>query len=183
MYLCEPGRAGLEAKLKGVETTETPSSSAPATIRLAVLADAAAMTRLHVRAIRRTASERYSPRQVEVWSGRIRADTHHPVIADRAAWVAEVDGVVVGFVSLTRETSTLNLLYVDPEYGRRGIGLALALHAVDQAKREGMSELKVSASHLSLPVFLRAGFVMTECLCKSMGGLEFECFAMVHHLD
>lgn len=44
---------------------------------------------------------------------------------DEEIWVAEEDGVLIGFVSTFREDNFIHNLYVDPKQPPRGIGSAL----------------------------------------------------------
>lgn len=57
-------------------------------------------------------------------------------------WVAEVDGVVVGFVAYkfhsTDRTGEVDLLAVHPEYQNRGIGTELNRFALEKMKESGM---------------------------------------------
>ncbi|MDH4176082.1 MAG: GNAT family N-acetyltransferase [Thermoleophilia bacterium] len=76
----------------------------------------------------------------------LRAVRHHP---DAAVFVAEVDGVVVGRLSLARDThgashhvADLGLM-VAASYRRRGIGWALLERAVEWALAAGVRKLEL----------------------------------------
>lgn len=53
--------------------------------------------------------------------------------ADNRVWVAELDGAVAGFVAVHIDTGAgigeIDMVAVDPDYQRRGIGLLLTQHA------------------------------------------------------
>jgi GNAT superfamily N-acetyltransferase len=61
-------------------------------------------------------------------------------------WVAEVDGMVVGFVAYELyedKTGEVQLLAVHPEYQNRGIGTELNVFALKKMKDNGMKMAKV----------------------------------------
>jgi GNAT superfamily N-acetyltransferase len=61
-------------------------------------------------------------------------------------WVAEVEGVVVGFVAYELyedQTGEVQLLAVHPEYQNRGIGTELNIFALQKMKEAGMKMAKV----------------------------------------
>lgn len=74
--------------------------------------------------------------QVEVWRERMS-------LAATRVFVAELDGVVVGFVSLQEnyEGTELNAIHLLPEVVGTGVGSALMEAAVKQARVEGRDSL------------------------------------------
>jgi GNAT superfamily N-acetyltransferase len=61
-------------------------------------------------------------------------------------WVAEVDGMVVGFVAYELyedKTGEVQLLAVHPEYQNRGVGTELNIFALQKMKEAGMKMAKV----------------------------------------
>ena len=75
----------------------------------------------------------------------------HPCGRDHLAWVAKVDGEVVGFVMVTRnrldtaprtiEVGVLSPLAVAPTHQHAGIGSALVTQAVEGARAAGLPAL------------------------------------------
>ena len=65
-----------------------------------------------------------------------------------AVWVAEEDGVVVGFIAYTlkleQRAGEVQLLAVHPDRQNRGIGTALNTFALDRMKESGMTLAEVS---------------------------------------
>ena len=63
-------------------------------------------------------------------------------LAEQRVWVAEEDGAPVGFVSVAlHEKDRMGEVYmlaVDPDYQRRGVGMALTEHAVEWMREAGM---------------------------------------------
>lgn len=64
------------------------------------------------------------------------------VLGEQRVWVAEEDGAAVGFVSVTlHEKDRMGEVYmlaVDPDYQRRGFGVALTEHAAGWMREAGM---------------------------------------------
>lgn len=58
-------------------------------------------------------------------------------------WVAEVDGVVAGFVSVRCDRESLmgeiDMIAVDPDHQRRGLGSLLTTFALDRMRDNGMT--------------------------------------------
>lgn len=66
-------------------------------------------------------------------------------VHDEEVWVAEVDGAVVGFVSIYRPESFVHNLFVDPQWQHRGIGGMLLEQALRRMNRP--ARLKCVASN------------------------------------
>lgn len=74
---------------------------------------------------------------------------------------AAINGQLTGFVQL-HPLHTINMLYVDPDWSRRGIGTNLVRAAEQIARHCGARSLTTRASHASRPVFQRIGFEENE---------------------
>lgn len=84
-------------------------------------------------------------------------------------WVAEVDGVVAGFVAAHLDHQVgigeISMLAVDPDYQRRGFGSALTSAALDWIKNSGMGVAMVETGgdpghSAARHTYQRAGFVL-----------------------
>ncbi|WP_344216726.1 GNAT family N-acetyltransferase [Kribbella sancticallisti] len=112
----------------------------------------------YFRAVRDTASKDYSPEQVAAWA---------PESVDLAEWnerrlaahtfVATINRRVVGFSDVT-DNGLLDMLFVPPEAGGRGVARALVGAVVGKARELGLSEIHTHASRTALPAFRRFGF-------------------------
>lgn len=123
-------------------------------------ADAAATRGAFVEAIRRTAAAHYMSEQLAAWAGG--ADDLVAWNTSRsAAWtvVAVVDGRVVGFSDLTAD-GVLDMLYVHPDAGGRGVARALIETVLDEAREHGASRATRPSPHLPHPPFARLGFTL-----------------------
>lgn len=83
--------------------------------------------------------------------------------------VAELDGAVAGFVAYTEEE--LAWLYVDQAMGRRGVGRALARHALERAGRP-MSVEVLQGNEPALALYRSLGFRDVETVTGHMPGNE-----------
>ncbi|WBB74258.1 GNAT family N-acetyltransferase [Micromonospora sp. WMMD1128] len=86
-----------------------------------------------------------------------------------AAWVAEADGQVVGWVSAYRNTQTstpgvgeIATLHVHPDHRRRGLGTALFDHAFGHVRALGSTQVRAHTRAESLPFARRHGFEPTR---------------------
>lgn len=131
--------------------------------------DASATRSIFQRAVRITAAAHYSAEQRAAWAPDPSDEEPAAAAAswaDRRAtantWVAEFDGVVVGFTDLDRASGYVDMLFVDPDAGRRGIGSALLERNIDEARDLGLTELTVQVSLTARAVFERHGFVVVS---------------------
>ncbi|OLT54638.1 hypothetical protein BJF88_07965 [Cellulosimicrobium sp. CUA-896] len=123
--------------------------------------DAAATYVVARTAIARTAATAYDPDQIAAWLG--------PARLDLTGWderrhgadtlVAELDGIVVGFSDL-RPDGLVDMLFVDPRAGGRGVARALLTAVQADARARGIVELRTLASRSARPVFERLGFTV-----------------------
>jgi ribosomal protein S18 acetylase RimI-like enzyme len=84
-------------------------------------------------------------------------------LAEGRTYVAEEDGVVVGFASWAETDGTTELedLFVDPGCMRRGIASALVNRIADFLRARGVERLEVTANPHALGFYRAAGF--TAC--------------------
>jgi putative acetyltransferase len=152
-------------------------------VRAYTSADARATSVIFLRAVRETAPAHYSPAQVEDW-----AATH----GDHASWAAAraavhtllgiVDGRVAGFTDLD-DDGHIDMLFVDPDLGRRGVASTLLAAAAALAAQRGLRVLTAFASLTSRPVFERQGFVVVGERSFGEGDRAARTYAMRRVLD
>jgi GNAT superfamily N-acetyltransferase len=75
--------------------------------------------------------------------------------------VATLDERVVGFSTVVElgNVDDLEDLFVDPDWMRHGVGLALMRDVVDRARARGARYVEVTANEHALAFYARAGFV------------------------
>ena len=134
------------------------------------------------RAIRITASTDYTSEQIDAWvsTGLDSSDASAWWAAARAAAVTIVaveDERVVGFSDLV-DGSLLDMLFVDPDVSRRGVGAALVTRIVRLARESGAGTLETYASLTARPLFERFGFVVVERCTPVVRGVVMTNFKM-----
>lgn len=109
-------------------------------------------------------------RDYEALVARILADFHESFDPARdAAWIAEMDGTMVGSIFLVHgdapEIAKLRLLYVEPDARGVGIGARLVHACIDRARAIGYKRLDLwtnSVLSAARSIYQRAGFVLVE---------------------
>jgi len=123
--------------------------------------DAGATLAIFLRAVRETARAHYSAEQVAAWAADA-GDLYSWAAARAAAHtqLAVIDGRVAGFTDLD-DDGYIDMLFVDPDFGRQGIASALLASMIALARQRGLPAVTTFASLTSRPVFERHGFVIT----------------------
>ena len=110
-------------------------------------------------AVTETASADYEPEQIEAWLSARPADSYQWNARRAAAhtWVATADDRVVGFVDFL-DDGLLDMLFVHPDFGGRGVAKLLVSTVKREAVLSGLSALRTRASRTARPAFERFGF-------------------------
>jgi putative acetyltransferase len=143
--------------------------------------DCGATRAVFERAVRLTAAGDYSDEQVEAWApsdfnASDLADWGVERAAARTVVAAEGDELL-GFSDLV-DGRVLDMLYVDPSAGRRGIATALLTEIVSLARYAGVPEIETYASLTARPLFERHGFEVIEEREPSVRGVVMTNFRM-----
>jgi GNAT superfamily N-acetyltransferase/RimJ/RimL family protein N-acetyltransferase len=147
------------------------------TIRRYEPGDAQPTQSVFERAIRITASADYPPAQIDAWSSGTDPSTWAARRAMAETWVAEEDQSIVGFTDLGGG-GHIDMLFVDPEAGRRGVASALLAHLIALALARGVTTLTVDASKTARPFFERHGFSVDAVQQVERAGVTLTNFRM-----
>jgi putative acetyltransferase len=122
-------------------------------------ADGRACAAIFRAAIEEIASEDYSQAQCEAWAAAADDEAAFAkALADMLTLVATEDGETIGFASL-KGADHIEMVYVDPEFARQGVGAAL-LDAMERiARGRGATKLTADVSDTARPLFDRRQFV------------------------
>jgi len=136
----------------------TPGNSQTIAIRPYVAADVSALTSLFRSSVREIASRDYTASQIQAWApDHIDERRFGQRCASRPTWVAEVNGRIAGFSDLESD-GHVDMLYVHPDFQRRGVARALLRHVEEAALVAALPRLYAEASITARPVFEAVGF-------------------------
>ncbi|TDV46106.1 GNAT family N-acetyltransferase [Actinophytocola oryzae] len=84
-------------------------------------------------------------------------------VAERRVTVAERDGTILGFYALEGEppAGVLDLMFVDPDHLREGIGRELWDHAVVTARTVGLRRFTIDSDPFAEKFYLAMGAIRT----------------------
>jgi putative acetyltransferase len=121
-------------------------------------ADAARCKTIFAAAIAEIAIEDYSEEQCEAWIAAAddqKAFAKH--LTDALTLVATLDGESAGFATL-KGADLIDMIYVDPEFARRGVGTTLLEALGKLAAARGAAQLTADVSDTAKPLFERQGY-------------------------
>ena len=112
--------------------------------------------------IEELAADDYDEQQREAWASR--ADDKQAFgarLAEALTLLAVIDGAVAGFASL-KGADLIDMLFVDPEFARQGVGRTLVDALTKLAETRGAKRLTAEASDVAKPLFERLGFAAQQ---------------------
>lgn len=144
--------------------------------------DAASTLGVYRRAIQQTAAGAYTSEQRQAWLSSTPAlPEWNRRLATARTSVATLDGAISGFLSLLDapdSTAHIDMLFVEPGAGRKGVGTALLHAALTQATYENVQRLTVDASYTLRPLLERNEFVVDAEQTVVRSGVALTNFRM-----
>jgi GNAT superfamily N-acetyltransferase len=131
-----------------------------AEIRCALPPDAEEISRVIVRALRETNGRDYPAHVITAIAENFSPQRVREKLASRRAYVAVVDGTVVGTGSL--DGRVIRSVYVEPTYQGKGIGTQLMYVLEGLAREQGESNLSVPSSITAEGFYRKLGFVFVR---------------------
>jgi putative acetyltransferase len=104
------------------------------------------------------AADDYDDDQREAWASR--ADDEQVFgarLGGALTLLAMIDGAAAGFATL-KGADEIDMLFVEPEFARRGVGRTLVDALTRLAQARGAKRLTTEASDVAKPLFERQGF-------------------------
>ena len=152
------------------------------TIRLATIDDTPEIANLLKSSVNSLCVDDYSVEQIETLVNYFNADFYREGIADnhRIIYVAEIDGEMVGFGSISEDARAICDLFVLPDYTRQGIA-SMLLNKLEQiALQKGTSKLWAMASLPAQPFYADHGFKYEKdsALIDAETEIKFPCVDM-----
>jgi putative acetyltransferase len=128
------------------------------TIRSYEASHAATLTSLFRASVRGIASRDYTTAQIRAWAPDVIDEVKFGQRCEgKSTWIAEVESRIAGFSDLELD-GHIDMLYVHPDFQRRGIARALLEHIEKLARGVGQRRLYTEASITARPVFEAMGF-------------------------
>ena len=142
-------------------------------------ADAAETLAVFVAAITVTASADYSPEQIRAWARADERDVSvwHQAMTARNSIVAVVGGEIAGFSDVDAN-GYIDMMFVSPQYARRGVASALLTHNEDVARTSATERLTANVSLTARPFFEAHGFSVEAEQYPVMKGVQLTNYRM-----
>lgn len=135
--------------------------------------DFSTLCQIFLRAVRETASQHYSPAQIDAWAQVDDARWRQKMATSRVL-VAEKEGEVVGFI--TAVDRYIDLLFVTPTHSRQGVASALLAELFALIPT---GTLTVEASITARGCFERLGFSVLRRQQVELRGENFTNYLMI----
>jgi putative acetyltransferase len=152
------------------------------TVRPYRAGDEKALLSLFRASVHSLASEDYSTAQLRAWApDQMDEVAFAHRCASKTTFVAEVNGAIAGFSDFESD-GHIDMLYVHPEFQRRGVARALLRHIESAAQGQGIRRLYTEASLTAQAAFLGAGFKLIVPQTVQVRGTELTNFRMEKRL-
>jgi N-acetylglutamate synthase-like GNAT family acetyltransferase len=153
-------------------------------IRRARQEDCHSIVRVHSAAVNGIRTTMYTPEELQSWAIPKKPESYEESIRSKEFFVADDDGVIMGFAVLNPETSEVEAVYVNPEAGRRGVGLALLSKLDERARARSLTLLHLYSSLNAVPFYKRAGYEAQEqSKYRLSTGVEIACVPMTKTIE
>lgn len=161
----------------------SPNNSRPIAIRPYVASDASTLTSLFRSSVREIASSDYTASQIREWAPDLIDEVRFgQKCLSRPTWVAEVGGHIAGFSDLEPD-GHVDMLYVHPEFQRRGVARALLKYIEETARAAALRRLYTEASIAARPAFEALGFRTIEPQTVTIRGAFMTNYKMEKWLE
>jgi putative acetyltransferase len=157
-------------------------------VRPAVPTDAEAIIRVHHAAVRKTAAAYYPREVIDAWGAKLTDENHEKVRRETTdpgmiVLVAEVGSAVAGFCMVVQTMKSCEV-YVDPEFGRQGVGTAILKRLEDAAAKLGVRRLNMASSVKAEAFYTRQRYdVLERTVHRLSAGQEMACVRMTKSLS
>ena len=130
--------------------------SVPIRIRAARQVDTSDLAAIRRNAILVLATPEMGEQRAREWADSSAYERVRRAIDEHVIWVAEHEGVAVGWVEIYQ--ARIEGMYVCPDHARGGVGSALLRHAEDRIRSAGHAVVALDASSNAENFYLRRGY-------------------------
>lgn len=147
------------------------------------MTDAASVVDVFRSSVRGVPAHDYNQSQVRAWAPDIiDEESFGQRCESKATWVAKVEDRIAGFSDLEPD-GHVDMLYVHPDFQRRGIARALLQHVEAAARALDLRRLYTEASITARPTFEAAGFRVIVPQTVTVRGESMTNYRMEKRLD
>ena len=147
-------------------------------IREYQVADAPKLWALFFNTVRKVNINHYSQAQVEAWApSDFSLEVWQNKMEKIRPFVAELDGVVVGYTDL-QDSGLIDHFFCHHEYQGRGVGRQLMSHILDLANQRGLEKVISEVSITARPFYEHFGFCVVNEQTITVRGQTMNNFVM-----
>jgi putative acetyltransferase len=155
----------------------------PIVIRNYQTTDAASVVDIFRASVRSVPAQDYNQSQVQAWAPDvIDEDRFGQRCESKSTWVAVMEDRIAGFSDLESD-GHVDMLYVHPDFQRRGIARALLQHIEESARALDLRRLYTEASITARPAFEAVGFRVILPQTVTVRGESMTNYRMEKRLD
>ena len=155
-------------------------------IRRAKPEDAFGIHEAHMRSIREVCSKDHSLEEISGWGNRpYREDQRLNAIKNQFVWVVDNSGKIEGYGHLALNSENGRVrghvmgLYLVPEAGGKGFGVAIAREMIAEAKRQNAYEINLESTLTAHSFYKKMGFADSgEQATIELGGSKIRYIPM-----
>ena len=152
-------------------------------IRTYQAADAQSVVNLFRASVRGIAARDYNRSQLRAWAPDvIDEEKFGQRCESKSTWVAKMEDRIVGFSDL-EPNGHVDMLYVHPDFQRRGVARALLQHVEKAARAMDLCRLHTEASITARPAFEAVGFRVIVPQTVTVRGESMTNYRMEKRLD
>jgi len=144
------------------------------------VSDLVALFRASVRSLGR---RDYTHAQVQAWApDLIDESSFARRCLTKSTWIAEYEHRIAGFSDIESD-GHIDMLYVHPDFHRRGVARALLAHIHEIAQTRGMERLYTEASITARPAFEAVGFQVVTAQTVTVRGESMTNYRMEKQIN
>ena len=155
-------------------------------VRRARPEDALGIHETHMRSIREVCSKDHSPDEIRAWGHRPYRETQRlDAIKNQFVWVAEDNGIIVGYGHLGFQESTegksgyIYGLYLASGVIRQGLGRQILALMIAECREQGVEGVALHSTLTALHFYRQLGFLDTGIQTAiEIGGVPIRCIPM-----
>lgn len=145
-------------------------------LRLYLSADLEQIVRLFTDSVHHVGSSYYSPEELEAWAPSYPdMERWRGLLAGKYTLVAELDGKITGFGSLSEDGATVDLLFTHHEHQKEGIGTQILDALEKESATRGNEEILLTTSATAWKFYQNRGYYYYKSEKKNYGPVIFDC--------